>query len=148
MMWIIIVIVIVLFLLLIFIRENKEEQERKKEKHRQIENEKAEKRKAKEYSRQIYWDCLPNIYDHQSSIVLKQVHYLIRTSRTYHISVNDPKYSIDDVCLWSDTMEEISSLLGNPTWVYNDLEGCISEMPVHDDLDIKYINGLLKNRGE
>lgn len=91
-----------------------------------------------EKEKEIYKESLAQIYDGLSVEELKRVHRLLVKSEKYFEKHDDD--------MWWDALTELKRLLNYPKWFYGQGEDDFSDIPNRGEMDIEYIEKLLKNR--
>lgn len=105
-----------------------------------IDNESGELRSESELEKEkeIYKESLAQIYDGLSVEELKRAHRLLVKSEKYFEKHDDD--------MWWDALTELKRLLNYPKWFYGQGEDDFSDIPNRGEMDIEYIENLLKNR--
>ena len=91
-----------------------------------------------EKEKEIYKESLAQIYDGLSVEELKRAHRLLVKSEKYFEKHDDD--------MWWDALTELKRLLNYPKWFYGQGEDDFSDIPNCGEMDIEYIENLLKNR--
>lgn len=91
-----------------------------------------------EKEKEIYKESLAQIYDGLSVEELKRAHRLLVKSEKYFEKHDDD--------MWWDALTELKRLLNYPKWFYGQGEDDFSDIPNRGEMDIEYIEKLLKNR--
>ena len=110
-----------------------------------------ELRKQEEFNRlqkrlrSIYWDSLGEIYDSQSTDILLKAKSRLENMLKYHNHEGINEHNVHDIDLWYCELAELRILLNNPTWTDNSNSQTYN-MPLFEDLDVKYIDELIQLR--
>lgn len=91
-----------------------------------------------EKEKEIYKESLAQIYDGLSVEELKRAHRLLVKSEKYFEKHDDD--------MWWDALTELKRLLNYPKWFYGQGEDDFADIPNRGEMDIEYIEKLLKNR--
>lgn len=91
-----------------------------------------------EKEKEIYKESLAQIYDGISVEELKRAHRLLVKSEKYFEKHDDD--------MWWDALTELKRLLNYPKWFYGQGEDDFADIPNRVEMDIEYIENLLKNR--
>lgn len=91
-----------------------------------------------EKEKEIYKESLAQIYDGLSVEELKRAHRLLVKSEKYFEKHDDD--------MWWDALTELKRLLNYPKWFYGQGEDDFADIPNRVEMDIEYIENLLKNR--
>lgn len=91
-----------------------------------------------EKEKEIYKESLAQIYDGLSVEELKRAHRLLVKSEKYFEKHDDD--------MWWDALTELKRLLNYPKWFYGQGENDFADIPNRVEMDIEYIENLLKNR--
>lgn len=105
-----------------------------------IDNGSGELRSESEFEKEkeIYKESLAQIYDGLSVEELKRAHRLLVKSEKYFEKHDDD--------MWWDALTELKRLLNYPKWFYGQGEDDFADIPNRGEMDIEYIEKLLKNR--
>lgn len=110
-----------------------------------------ELRKQEEFNRlqkrlrSIYWDSLGNIYDSLSTDVLLKARKKLENMVEYHTHEGINERNVHYIDLWYCELAELRILLDNPTWT-DSSNSQDYNMPLFEDLDVKYIDELIQLR--
>lgn len=110
-----------------------------------------ELRKQEEFNRlqkrlrSIYWESLGEIYDSLSTDILLKAKARLEKMVMYHNHEGINELNIHNIDLWYCELAELRILLNNPTWK-DDTNSQEYNMPLFEDLDIKYIDDLIQLR--
>ena len=110
-----------------------------------------ELRKQEEFNRlqkrlrSIYWESLGEIYDNLSTDILLKAKAMLEKMVMYHNHEGINELNIHNIDLWYCELAELRILLNNPTWT-DDTNSQEYNMPLFEDLDIKYIDDLIQLR--
>lgn len=110
-----------------------------------------ELRKQEEFNRlqkrlrSIYWESLGEIYDSLSTDILLKAKARLEKMVMYHNHEGINELNIHNIDLWYCELAELRILLNNPTWT-DDTNSQEYNMPLFEDLDIKYIDDLIQLR--
>lgn len=110
-----------------------------------------ELRKQEEFNRlqkrlrSIYWESLGEIYDNLSTDILLKAKARLEKMVMYHNHEGINELNIHNIDLWYCELAELRALLNNPTWK-DDTNSQEYNMPLFEDLDIKYIDDLIQLR--
>ena len=140
----IVIIVGIIYCVYKFSKYKEEQERRKKEQEKQTKRNLVAK-KRREQARIIYWNYLPKIYDGLSKEKLKQAYNLLQTMNINSVKIDDSNSSTvaERTDIWADARKKLLQLLNYPKWLYGETDAYISDGPVYEDLDIKYILKLL-----
>lgn len=110
-----------------------------------------ELRKQEEFNRlqkrlrSVYWDSLGEIYDSLSTDILLKAKARLEKMVMYHNHEGINELNIHNIDLWYCELAELRILLNNPTWT-DDTNSQEYNMPLFEDLDVKYIDELIQLR--
>lgn len=110
-----------------------------------------ELRKQEEFNRlqkrlrSVYWESLGEIYDSLSTDILLKAKARLENMVKYHTHEGINERNIHDIDLWYCELAELRILLNNPTWT-DDTNSQEYNMPLFEDLDVKYIDDLIQLR--
>lgn len=110
-----------------------------------------ELRKQEEFNRlqkrlrSVYWDSLGEIYDSLSTDILLKAKARLEKMVMYHNHEGINELNIHNIDLWYCELAELRILLNNPTWT-DDTNSQEYNMPLFEDLDVKYIDDLIQLR--
>lgn len=110
-----------------------------------------ELRKQEEFNRlqkrlrSVYWESLGEIYDNLSTDILLKAKSKLENMVKYHTHEGINERNIHDIDLWYCELAELRILLNNPTWT-DDTNSQEYNMPLFEDLDVKYIDDLIQLR--
>lgn len=110
-----------------------------------------ELRKQEEFNRlqkrlrSIYWESLGEIYDNLSTDILLKAKARLEKMAMYHNHEGINELNIHNIDLWYCELAELRILLNNPTWT-DDTNSQEYNMPLFEDLDVKYIDDLIQLR--
>lgn len=142
-------------------KEIKKKKQQNEEKRRKDDREKAFQIHEPK-RRQYYWDHLSEIYDNQATNSLisarkalnslvyydEKNYFRIKNGYIYNSKYNNPEERRFRLEMWSKALHELRETLHNPVWYDLFMDGSKSKtnMPLYKDLDIKYIDHILKMR--
>ena len=110
-----------------------------------------ELRKQEEFNRlqkrlrSVYWESLGEIYDSLSTDILLKAKARLEKMVMYHNHEGINELNIHNIDLWYCELAELRILLYNPTWT-DDTNSQEYNMPLFEDLDVKYIDDLIQLR--
>lgn len=110
-----------------------------------------ELRKQEEFNRlqkrlrSVYWESLGEIYDSLSTDILLKAKARLEKMVMYHNHDGINELNIHNIDLWYCELAELRILLNNPTWT-DDTNSQEYNMPLFEDLDVKYIDELIQLR--
>lgn len=110
-----------------------------------------ELRKQEEFNRlqkrlrSVYWESLGEIYDSLSTDILLKAKARLEKMVMYHNHEGINELNIHNIDLWYCELAELRILLNNPTWT-DDTNSQEYNMPLFEDLDVKYIDDLIQLR--
>lgn len=110
-----------------------------------------ELRKQEEFNRlqkrlrSVYWDSLGEIYDSLSTDILLKAKAMLEKMVMYHNHEGINELNIHNIDLWYCELAELRILLNNPTWTDSSNSQAYN-MPLFEDLDVKYIDELIQLR--
>ena len=110
-----------------------------------------ELRKKEEFNRlqkrlrSVYWDSLGEIYDSLSTDILLKAKSKLENMVKYHTHDGINERNIHYIDLWYCELAELRILLDNPTWTDSSNSQAYN-MPLFEDLDVKYIDELIQLR--
>lgn len=96
--------------------------------------------------RNIYWNNLGEIYDNLSTDVLLKAKEKLQNMVKYHNHdsvIND--HNVHNIDLWYVELAELRIILNKPTWIDGSNSNAY-DMPLFEDLDVKYIDELIQIR--
>ena len=110
-----------------------------------------ELRKKEEFNRlqkrlrAVYWDSLGEIYDSLSTDILLKAKSKLENMVKYHTHEGINERNIHNIDLWYCELAELRILLNNPAWT-DSSNSQVYNMPLFEDLDVKYIDELIQLR--